>query len=393
MATITITYEGEQVVYTDELLCKTTAEVIDLLEQYGAAVRSDVLSEDETSNFVDDMLASLESITEGAKVWEKITGQDGADVWTEKDMMPFDRSRPESARDVMRHLGFAHGGLCQHWNLGHVQAAWDVRQNPKVAEVFSAVHSKHQKREIPPEDMLVSFDGVNLSLGATIPDNKRKVGMYKHHCWLHLDQAFAKNSFCCLQSLVNGNNVFPGDATLEVLLGSHLFFNKFAEHFDLRGQKQDWFMLKEEHVAWYEAQGCRRVRLCMPAGSQAFWDSRTVHCGAQAIPTEFLPKELVPEERLPRIAVYVCMEPATPSPKLFKACHKRFCKAVEKAREKRRDIFDPEHPDFLRMTPHWPIKTNLFSRYPRTYGAPVPVLKPIVPPVLTPYGKRIAGLL
>ena len=45
----------------------------------------------------------------------------------------------------------------------------------------------------------------------------------------------------------------------------------------------------------------------------------------------------------------------------------------------------------LRMTTHWPEKSNLFPINPRTYGGPLPNVKNIEKPKLNDIGKKLAG--
>ena len=45
----------------------------------------------------------------------------------------------------------------------------------------------------------------------------------------------------------------------------------------------------------------------------------------------------------------------------------------------------------LRLTSHWPTKTKLFAKNPRTYGAELPEICQIPSPTLTPLGKKLAG--
>ena len=45
-----------------------------------------------------------------------------------------------------------------------------------------------------------------------------------------------------------------------------------------------------------------------------------------------------------------------------------------------------------RSTSHWPHKIKLFPKNPQTYGAPMPNVPPLDPPVLTYLGMKLAGL-
>ena len=48
--------------------------------------------------------------------------------------------------------------LIQHWNIGHSQASWNVRQNIKIVEIFAHFWG------CSVEELLVSFDGLSFNL-------------------------------------------------------------------------------------------------------------------------------------------------------------------------------------------------------------------------------------
>jgi hypothetical protein len=95
-----------------------------------------------------------------------------------------------------------------------------------------------------------------------------------------------------------------------------------------------------------------------------FWDSRTIHCGTEAIRKR--------GEKKIRNVVYVCMAPRE--------------RATEANLRKKRKALDD-----LRMTSHWPHKPKLFPVNPRTYGGPLPNVVSVPEPNLTDLGRRIAG--
>ena len=66
--------------------------------------------------------------------------------------IPVKRDEPDTYNSLFD-LNLNHGGLIQHHQWGHAQYVWDVRQNPKVAEVYNKLYG---------DDLLVSFDGVNV---------------------------------------------------------------------------------------------------------------------------------------------------------------------------------------------------------------------------------------
>ena len=150
-----------------------------------------------------------------------------------------------------------------------------MRCNPKVVAVFEHIFDT--------EDPLVSFDEVNCGLGPLLTDNlpqdTHQKGLYQGKKNLHCDQRFTMNP------------TVPGDGTLRINEGSHLLHGEFSEAFQFPGKDSDWHVLTEEQIEWYKSRGCKDVCLVCPAGAQVCWDSRTIHCGMQALRTGDLPNE------------------------------------------------------------------------------------------------------
>ena len=78
---------------------------------------------------------------------------------------------------------------------------------------------------------------------------------------------------------------------------------------------------------------CKERKIKCSAGSMVFWDSRTIHCGSE-------PMKGRNEKKL-RNVVYLCMKP------------RKF--STESLIKKKQNAFQN-----LRMTTHWPEKSNLF---------------------------------
>ena len=95
-----------------------------------------------------------------------------------------------------------------------------------------------------------------------------------------------------------------------------------------------------------------------------FWDSRTIYCGIQACKDRAQPNH--------RAVIYLCYMPRS--------------LATNAAIKKKKKAFNE-----LRTTSHWPCKPKLFPKNPRTYDKPIPELNPINPPVVTEFGKKLAG--
>lgn len=246
-----------------------------------------------------------------------------------------------------------HGMLIQHWNVGHMQAIWDVRSNPKVTGVFENIWGT--------DNLACSFDGMSMGLAPEITNQGWDHNM---RGWLHLDQSPARNGFECVQGWVTPVRVEEGDASLTVLSGSHKFHAEFADTFDLRNNKADWYKLTPEHVQWYKDKGCQQVTITCPQGSMVLWESRTVHAGKGPVKGRFRPKN--------RMVAYISMMPdtLTPADRLKKQ------KAILEGR----------------MTTHWASqRVKLFGKYPRTYGKGLPDNPEYELPLLTARGATLAG--
>jgi hypothetical protein len=247
-----------------------------------------------------------------------------------------------------------HSMLFQHWQLGHIQPVWDIRQNESVGNVFSKFWN------VPIKDLLVSFDGLSISL----PPEVTKRGYYnKDISWLHTDQSPLKQEFCCIQGLVNLYPVNKGDSTLSILERSHIYHQDFFKETN-RKPKSDWYKLQEGEKDFYTKKGCNQYCVEADEGSMILWDSRTIHQGIEP--------QLDREKRNFRMVVYVCMMP--------------------------RDGVSKEILDFrisafekLKMTNHWAIEPKLFDEYPNTYNKPLPQVNPIHKPVLHDIGKHLVG--
>ena len=350
----TIISNGIELQYGNEgYIAENIDQVLEILKDKGVAVLPNVLNEAECQAMNDGMWDTAEYLTSGLRI-------------------PVKRNEPDTYNSLFD-LNLNHGGLIQHHQWGHAQYVWDVRQNPKVAEVYNKLYG---------DDLLVSFDGVNVSLGNVMSGRKR--GFFRGKSWLHTDQRPSDSTFKCVQSWVTANDINVGDATLRFLSGSHKLHEELAEEFNLKNIKEDWFIYTPEHLEWFKERGCVDTCITCPAGSQVFWDSRTTHSGI-----EFIPQKDFPERKTPKIhrnVVYIC-----------------FDKKKNTTLNKRAKIMDPGNSWRLRMASHWPNHMKLFGRYPRNYGNKPPEgctqtdtnihwsFVPELPmPELNDYGKKIA---
>ena len=303
------------------------------LDEYGVAIIPSVLNEDECVAMEDGMWNTLET-------------------WTNTWDLPITRDNPESWRNI-RDLFPKHSMLIQQWGLGHAQFIWNLRQNPKCANIFAKLWN------CDVNDLLVSFDGASFHM----PSEITKIGWHRQ-TWFHTDQSYLRNEFECIQSWVTAFDVNEGDATLAFLEKSHKYHKDFATHFNMKS-KDNWYKLNDDkEVDFYKNMGCEEKYITCPRGSMVFWDSRTMHCGVE-------PRRTRVKQNF-RCVVYLCYIPRMMS--------------NEKELKKKVKAFEE-----MRMTSHWPNKIKLFPKMPRTYGAEVKEISELPSPIINELGRRLAG--
>jgi hypothetical protein len=301
------------------------------LDKFGVAVIPNILNEKEIKNMQKGMWNILETLSEDFDVPIR---KNDTSTWAEfYKLLPM------------------HGMLLQYYSIGHHQSIWDVRQNPKVVEVFSELWKD--------DDLTTSFDGCAISL----PHEITKRGYFRNNKWFHCDQSFTRNDKECYQAFVSAFDIDEGDATLSVLEGSHLHHSDCATKFKLT-DKDDWHVISDEEMAFYKDKGCSELDIKCPAGSIVIWDSRTIHYGKSAIKDR--------KKANYRFVTYICMTP------------KKWCNS--KNLVKKRKAFDD-----MRLTTHWPHRVTLFPKNPRTYGVVMPTIGKIKKPKLTKLGLSLAG--
>ena len=311
----------------------TLENVKETLDKYGVAIIPNILDETECNQMIDEMWNYLERISLN---WEVPLKRDNTSTWPEAWQL---------------YLNYQHLALLvQFWYIGHCQMNWNVRQNPKVVQVFSKIWN------VDMEDLLVSFDGASIQLppeitGFGFGDDKR---------WFHSDQNLNDNYFKYVQSWVTANDINVDDGTLAVLEGSHKYFSEFSEKFNVQDGRLRF--LTNEQLEFFYDRGCYEVKIACPKGSIVLWDGRTIHYGAEPISTR--DKENI------RCVSYVSYLP-------------RYL-ASEEELENKRKLFTEMY-----TTGHDAIKTK---PSPKTQWVGVPDYDyKIDPPVLTTLGFKLAG--
>ena len=311
----------------------TIKNVHKTLDKYGVAIIPNVIDKLECESIVSGMWDYYEHISSS---WEIPLNRQDKNTWK-----------------LLYELWPKHSMLQQHFNVGHSQVVWDVRQNEKVVKVFSDIW------KTPMKDMLVSFDGFSFS----VPHEVTNRGWYRKRTWYHSDQSFTRNDFECIQGWITGLDVNEGDATLTFYEGSHKYHKEFADEFKVT-DRRDWYKLDKDEEEFYLNKGCTIQNIKCKKGSLVLWDSRTIHCGKEA--------DRYRKEPNFRAIVYVCYKP------------RRY--ATEAQLRKKRKAFNE-----MRTTSHYPCKGKLFPKLPQTYGKKLPDITKISPPVVSELGKRLAG--
>jgi hypothetical protein len=95
----------------------TTPELLkNTIDEYGVAIIPNVLNDEECDSIVSGLWDYFEHITQ---------------EWP----MPISRRNSNSWRGIYE-LFPLHSMLFQYFNSGHAQISWDMRQNPKIIEIF-----------------------------------------------------------------------------------------------------------------------------------------------------------------------------------------------------------------------------------------------------------------
>jgi hypothetical protein len=254
-----------------------------------------------------------------------------------------------------------HSMLIQNYGIGHAKYVWDLRVNDKILNVFSSLW------QVPPSDLLVSFDGVACHLP---PEVTNRGSLERARSTIpHIDQSLQVNDLQCYQSWVTANPVREGDATLLVYKGSHLLHEEFAEYVAATGMQsnepeRDWYQLNAEQEQWY-ASRCQRVKVTCPAGSLVVWDSRAVHMGVQASQERSVPNL--------RNVAYLCYTP-------------RYRASAEVLKKRIKWFVNAE------MTSHLPHNPCKFSKKPHIRSKEQnDYLVYENPPELNAIGRRLVG--
>ncbi|KAI8169755.1 hypothetical protein K4K49_010908 [Colletotrichum sp. SAR 10_70] len=284
-----------------------------------------------------------------------LTYADKAYSWLEDWGYGFNRTDPATRGPA--HLPFTHrAGIFNRFGVAHEQFMWDLKSEPSLIDKFARVWGT--------DELLVSYDGINLSL----PVSERPKTDPIFAPWSHVDQSPLRTGLQCVQGILNLLPNGPDDGGLMVLEGSSKYYAELWQHFDHKKGENGWNtweqqFLDEEMCSWLESKGCKWVKVCCEPGDLLLWDSRTVHYGA------------APSSTNGRFAAYVCYKPAS--------------MVSDEAKQKRKEAWKNKDctahdPSIIRLTPRLPPDTH--------HSYQQAVERPLQEPVLTLRGKQLAGL-
>jgi hypothetical protein len=222
----------------------------------------------------------------------------------------------------------------------HSQVCWDIRQYPKVVDVFAHIWKTQQT------DMVTSFDGVT----ANLPPEITGIWPSDDNGFFQADQSIKKLGFRCVQGLVTLYPIRKGDATIQIVEGSHKYHDLVMEcdsSLKYNGKECDG------DVGFYIERGCKIFNVKADIGSIILWDSRTLH-------TYIPPQKGRPVPNF-QLMTKVCMVPrSTFTPKQI---------------EKKKNAMEK-----LYATTHWPCRIN--KKIPGNSG---------IAPELSVLGYKLAG--
>lgn len=182
--------------------------------------------------------------------------------------------------------------------VGQTQVMWDIRQDPRVVNIFSQIWN------VKPEELIVSFDGISLMC----PPEIRKPPTSEP--WPHVDQSLTFNT--AIPKFLGKSNVKSDPWTIQgqflfedsgdkdggfyCLPKSHLQFNEFMKYLNTPKNSD------ECHNSIFSFfKHLTKTHVTAKKGSLILWDSRNVHWNQHP--------ELPRKDPLVRTVGFICYVP------------------------------------------------------------------------------------
>lgn len=323
--------------YEYEKYIGTIETISDMIDKYGVVILPNVLDEEECNHMINDMWNYLETVTK-------------------------DFDLPINRHDQSSYIGINNlfqsnlklKLIIKYWSIGHCQMAWNVRQNPKVVNVFA----KYWK--VDPTELLVSYDSSSINLPPEI------TGLWSSTTepffWYHTDLKYGSSpNNGLLQSWITGMDVNEGDSTLAFIESSNKYRDEFIKEFNLNERSST--LLTNDQINFFLNKGCCEKKIKCPKGSLVLWSQHTVHCGIE-------PYYNRPQPNI-RCITYLCY-----APRSF---------ADEKSLEYKREAFK-----YMYTTTHNPYDINILHKTTEYIEDDLDIHF-IDKPKLTPLGLKLCG--
>ena len=165
-------------------------------------------------------------------------------------------------------------GIINWYNTGHMVPTWEMRLRAK--KVFAQIWKT--------DKLLTSFDAI--SIGRPPEDGKETFEMPGKH-WLHTDQIASRLGLHAYQGALYLEEQCKDDWTFHVLEKSHKHMDMFYHRYPHAAEKAEpvgHYTLKKDEIDFYIQSGAHRiVRIPVPKGGMALWDSRLIHANARPV--------------------------------------------------------------------------------------------------------------
>lgn len=249
-------------------------KMITLIKEYGVVVIKNVLSENESSEHMNNIVTELETVSSFKR----------SDLKTWK---------PENLPQQVR-PGMFHELICNTPTINK------LRFDPRIMKIFTSYYSQMKDMSYDSIDMIVSNDGLNIKPGNVPPYDDGSD-------WAHLDQ-LGGNIYECIQGqmvLSNTSGCFRSSPK------SHLLFKQFVT--DSNTTKVAGF-LKFKPEAYFKMQkdieaigGSWQIKIPANKGDFIIWTSSTVH--SATLQSKLENPTMLDEFHGWRCVVFICHRP------------------------------------------------------------------------------------
>ena len=155
--------------------------------------------------------------------------------------------------------------IISSYNTGHMETTWRLRLRT-IYKLLTSVDAIAIGRS--PEDGAEDFQ---------VP------GKYL----LHADTSVSRVGLHAYQGALYMEEQRKKDWTLQVIEGSHKLLNNVLDNNHTKAEisvRKGLYKLQDEDMEYFEGMKCRIVRVPVPKGGLALWDSRLVQANARPLP-------------------------------------------------------------------------------------------------------------